>query len=288
MGLDKSWTSIVKAGTAAGWGDLISFRPADWVQNRLAEDDIEAEVQAIEDAWGEINLDYYPVVIRRFPINEENWHNKERHDAASLLELFRRLLVGSRQEKVLDTSISEFSPFSATDQKRWFGDRAEGSVLHIEMRLAGLNPDDGSVVCSHAGTSEFRVSTIWIGEDGYHPVTGNREWGVWRSGRNSAKGVERIDYDTGKHWRLNVDEWTFYTRGADRLSTAFQAMPGTAQATFAGGEDLWLSMQDRFAAFINDNGGVAWAAPQISQRLDWDDIKDTQFAPTTRWVEDTA
>jgi hypothetical protein len=285
LGLSKRWTALVESKAYGAWGDLISFRPPAAVQQRIAEEPLEAQVQAIEHARGNINLDYYPIVIHRFPWNTEAWGPEGRHDAKSLLELFRRFLVGSRQKKLLDTEICEFSPFNDEEKERWFDGDALGSVLHIEMLakdFAAFNIDDGSVVCSQASSTEFRVSTVRIGEDGYHPVSGNREWGVWRSG--SATGVDRIDWSTGRHYELTVDEWTFYTRGADRLSTLAQP----EGITFAEGDRLWRSMQARFCSYIIDHGGAAYVRTPISQRADWDTVERWHFAPTSDWVEETA
>jgi hypothetical protein len=280
LGLSKTWTQLVESGAYWAWEDLISFRPPTDVQHRIA-DDLGAQVQPIEDAVGNINLDYYPIVIHRFPWNTESWGPQGRHNAKSLLELFRRFLVSSRQKKILDTEICEFSPFNDEEKDRWYDGRAVSTVVHIDMHLVGVNFMDGSVVCSHASDFEFRVSTVFVTEDGYHPVSGNREWGIWRSG--STSGVDRIDWNTGKHYKLSIDEWTFYTRGADRISTL--ELP--EEPTFGGGERLWRSMQARFLKYILDHGGVAHFRNPISQRANWN-LVEAWHHPTTEWVEETA
>src|SRR5262249_6332040 len=100
----------------------------------------------------------------------------------------------------LDTDIGETAPYGDSDETRWPSDSPLGSIVHWDMKAfwgdAG-KLDDGSVLLGSASPQRWIFSTVWTPDDEWHPVSGNREFGY----------VE--DADGG---------YTFYTRGADRLS----------------------------------------------------------------------
>lgn len=269
---------------ADSWADLIKFKPSPKIIAKLKSRGM--SVQKIEDGRSVLNLDYYPVVVTRMPrypklvraalraaravdptsVREPN----KRFSAVELLQAFRVMMVGP-DSPVLDTDICEFGPYGDTDKEQW-RQNPLSAVLSIDMKmLAGyINPDDGSVVCSHAEESNFRLSTVWTWGDSSHPVNGNREFGFWfqpLSGKNfEAKGTQQLSVP-GDH-TLEVPVYVFYTRGADRPG------PGLAgwlpELTLNSGHSMWKSFQRHFVKFINTNGGESMIPDgTMSSRHPW-------------------
>jgi hypothetical protein len=211
---------------AREWEDLIRFRPPDAILKELAQRGM--RWQNYESAMGpDINLDRYPVLIRRMP--------RQSGKELSAEELLRQIRLGMSglNPVFVDPDLSTFVPYEESDATRWAAVDPLGSVIYINIK----GPDDAAVVTSAASTRHWRFSTIETKKSGQHPVTGNREW--------------RID-------RLQGGEHIFMTRGADRTSGFFesQILVGRGMA-WAGGHALWISLQQRLTAWINAHDGVA-------------------------------
>lgn len=231
------------------WGDwarLISFRPPHAVQRTLGPT---RRVHRIEDGSGDINLDYYPVLVSRMPTSGPS-------TPEALLEAVRRDL-----NRFLDTTIAEFAPYDATEAAKWLSPRPLTSVLHIDMKVwGGFNIDDGSVLCSEAAADHWIFSTIWTPADAGHPVSGNREFGFLRS----ANGI------------------TFYTRGADRLTSLMDRVAG--DAPFDAAHALWSSFQSRLFAHVVAHGGMGAILPPTSCRYDWPAVRAAHHRPVVSWL----
>jgi hypothetical protein len=250
-------------GFAKFWADLISFRPPVSIQNavngRFGVPLIKPKVlHFIEDAYGQINLDYYPVYISRLPMIPPV---SGRPATASEFLAYMRINLNS----FVDTGKAGFSPYDPTiDGPRWSSLAPDGAVIHIDMRLGSqwANPDDGSVVCSASSPSDWTFSTLWTPGDLAHPVSGNRQFGY--SSRPGSAG------------------YIFYTRGADRATGALDYVG--SNIVFQAGHQLWLSFQSKIESYVNSNGGAASHVNPTSSRSDWEAVKRVYFSPTVARV----
>ncbi|MDQ1357291.1 MAG: hypothetical protein QOG44_1664 [Acidimicrobiaceae bacterium] len=236
------------------WRDLISFRPSQEIQRSLIDDHVpDWSVHRIEDAWGAINLDYYPVEVTNLPTF--NGHQLSPAELLTHMRLCLNDLVG--------TTNASFAAYDNANAKKWLSDDPTGAVVHIDM-LSGsqyANFDDGSVVVSDGQPSSWIFSPIWTLGDFDHPVAGNRRFGYTQSGGTC----------------------TFYTRGADRPKGAIDAL--LASIIFSSAHALWLNLQQGLARFVNDNGGAATIGTAVSHRYDWDEVKRLYYAPTVDWLD---
>jgi hypothetical protein len=246
------------------WQDILSFRAPPRIQNlvnvRFGQFHGDGRaLHRIEDAYGPVSLDYYPVRIDSLP----NVGGRTM-DPAELLEYVRRnfnLFVDSFPAGCT------FDPYEpGIDTGLWtplFLETAfPGAVLTIKMIASpGIMIDRGSVVLADVGQDHWTFSTLWSPQDLNHPVSGNR---TWRIGRDPY----------GDLW--------FSTRGADRCTTRIDDFG--ASLVFTAADLLWMSLQRRFAAFVNSNGGQATIFGPSARRYDWNEVQTRYFFPTDTWV----
>ncbi|KYF63073.1 hypothetical protein BE11_32415 [Sorangium cellulosum] len=237
------------------WQELISYRPS-----RALQEDLEVGkvfVQRLERHARPINLDYYEVRFSSLPFNPEATRDATRFSSGvQFLEYIRKHL-----NDFLDHP--RFFPYSAADERLWATSRAEGAIKRIE--LAGDLQWGDVVVSTHelAGRDRgyWRFSTVKTDIDGLHPVSGNREFGIFRD----ALG------------------WGFYTRGADRYALVF----GEAEEAYGKGDALWRALSQNVSGFINKQGSSATVSTPISARYDWYPLCTVYWQPTSAWNGDT-
>ncbi len=241
-------SSLPAVPTGARWANLISFRPSAALQRAVKAREPTPltnlwHMHKLEDGLGPINLDEYTVAIACMP-RFNGSENRTR--AAELLEYIRLHI-----NDVLDEGIARFSPYDeGVDGGLWRSSAPKGAVMHIDMA------DDGAVLCSEHMEDRWIFSTIKAGTDGYHPVSGNREFGVVSNGYGGCM---------------------IYTCGADRASgVEFWA---AGDAVFSGGDDLWRSFQRGVVRLVNDNDGLAAVGSRFSERFDWDEIRAAYHHP---------
>lgn len=240
------------------WSRLVSFRPPSDVQ-RVLEDRTAGfkdwPVHRIENAKGRLNLDYYSVRITAMPLIDGRRATPE-----SLVDYLRRNI-----NDVIDTNVCEFTPYDATEETKWTSGDPTGAVIHIDMKdgIIGttVNVDDGSVVCAESTPTSWIFSTIWTTDDGDHPVSGNREFGV-----------------------TSDDEGTyFYTRGADRPTGVIDST--MSRAVFGAADKLWRSLLAGVIRLCADTGGVAEIVRTDSERYDWAAASSAIWNPSTSWID---
>jgi N-acetyl-anhydromuramyl-L-alanine amidase AmpD len=195
-------------------------------------------VQHIEDAVGDLNLDFYKVRIDRFPAGMT---------APTLLARFISNING-----FVDSGICSFDPYDSSDAALIASADPVGACLKLDINRSApfYDPrgwDDAAIVISAKGpagqpTQFYSVTTIHTPDTGDHPVSGHRQFGYYV--------LDGVTY--------------FYTRGADRATLAF---PGTEGAIYSGGESLWRSFQRTLSQFINSQGGAASIVPPFSERF---------------------
>lgn len=227
----------------APWVDLVRFYPRVEAFNILGQHGF--LLQGIAEARGQrINLDYYEVRVEVLPHLgngettpevllghiRQNWNDYYDRDTANFSPYFPS-----------DTGFAKTDPF--------------GAVLHIDMLMGfgflGLdNPDDGTVIVSDSTRMNWRFSTIWTPHDGYHPVSGTREFGV-------------VPNDDGTY--------SIYTKGADRPTTFIDDQ--LSSVIFTKADQLWRSFQAKIADFINQNGGSAEVKVPIFLQYVWEEVE---------------
>jgi hypothetical protein len=210
---------------------------------------IDWTVQTLAAARGPVNLDCYGVSVARMPSLDGRVLN-----SAELLSYVRLNL-----NRLLDPHVGEMRPYEDRDAEKWKSDDPLSAVMSWKMKLARINLEDGSVVTSEQAPDHWIFSTVWTTGDGWHPVSGQREFGF-----TAGEGEKNP----------NV---VFYTRAADRTTTLMdRALSGQV---FDGGHRLWLSYQQGLARFVNEHGGAAVILPAISERHDWEQVRHEYYRP---------
>lgn len=244
------------------WPSLTGFRPSGEVQRSVNKRGTGWRVHKIENGWGPINLDLYPIRIRKLPkVNGSQW------TATQLLNYIRL-----NTKVFIDPDLTEFEPYDTPkDSDLWKSDSPVGAVLHLNLGVfarawnSSVSPDEASLVCSAAADDNWMFSTIWSSGDFDHPVSGNRQFGYAKQG----------------------SDFIFYTRAADRVTSLFLVtITFGGERIFKKGHDVWLSYQKRLASFVNSHEGIAEipTSSTFSQRFDWEDFEGLLHDPTTEWV----
>lgn len=205
------------------------------------------KVQTISNAYGGVvNCDYFQVHIDVLPSG---------YTAETLLELFRKQ-TNSFIDPAIGNSFSPYTDGSFTDAARYYSpfEESVGALVHLDL----LN--DGSVVESNYYRTNspfkcrFTYSTISSPLDYNHPVSGNREFGIFAN--PSGNG------------------YTFYTMGVDRTTDFFITAGNwiSFDAGFAAADALWKSVQSKMENFVNTNGGQAYKVAPVIARPRWNHV----------------
>jgi hypothetical protein len=247
----KQWLDVVKYKVQQSQIDKlsqISASPqiAPWLNSA-----IKARVQDINNASGvAVNLDYFSVSVTKLPTVNGAILTPEQ-----TLQYIRKNL-----NNFVDNSYAKFEPykwFGVNDESLWNSSNPLNSVMGIRIGTGSfLSPaitvDDGSVIVSDFRSNKWIFSTIYDPKYGVHPVSGNREFGFSTSFVGS------------------VPVYTFYTRGADRLTKPIHTLGNIG---FEKADELWKSFQNKLSTFINGSNGIAIVNTPVIQRPNWNIIK---------------
>jgi len=230
------------------WCDLVKHKPPKEVEKSMKERGV--DLQNIDKAKGDINLDYYTVNIDKMPVIDGHTMTPD--------ELLTHIRMNP--DDFFDPDNSDFDFYDDIDATRWASDDPLGSLFNINFWLGPLQAEDGSVIATLITNRRWIFTTVDTWGDFEHPVSGNREFGF-----------------------LDLGDGTviFYTRGADRLTGISDAsvnwltkrLTGGMGVAFMGADRLWQGYQKRIADFVNANGGKATIGDKLSQRVDYDEIK---------------
>ena len=238
--LDCDSLALLKIAAYSSYGDMYqqvaSFKPSQAVSDRIIslENQVGSSVfqnfslQQLQNATGPVvNSDFYPLKITALPTGM---------DMAGLVEYFRTHL-----NSFITPGLASFTPYvdSYINDTQLFnqtGSQSVGSLIHIQMA------DNGTVVesdyQSNSNTTYYKFSTMSSPLDFNHPVSGNREFGIYADPNNPG-------------------QYTFYTMGVDRTSDWMFALVNTFNTVFNGADKLWLDMQTHMINYINLHGGQA-------------------------------
>jgi hypothetical protein len=218
-------------------------------------------IQSLNNASGSVvNCDFFPLKINLLPIKDSL--TGIRFTGSEFLEFFRKNI------SFFSTPNVTFEPYNSGGfndivQNNKDSINSLGAVMHIDM------DQDGSVIVSgyqnayspsNYQSHNFIFSTIVNPLDGYHPVSGNRKFGIY------------TDTSGG---------FTFYTMGVDRISRNDFALGNWVMdlfgpSGFEKADNLWSGMQDNVINYINSHQGSAlnYSRRNYKIRPDWDDIED--------------
>ena len=276
---------FVEVCTFGDWQHLISFRPPASVQNTIVARQFNngvlnsGRIYPIENAVGDINLDYYAVEISAsalpfIPVNLNDPFGPRtgvRFTPQGLLEYFRTHINLFTSNEAIFTPYDEKWSLAkpAGDGPTWRSTSPVGSVLSIDLaRLLRLQTVDtgGVVTAAHSSTlggSSWIFSSMYTPRDLDHPVSGNREFGI----------------------KPKDDTWLLYTRGADRVTNLLY-YPASEIAVFPGGDNLWHNVFQNITSFVNanPNQGAATYTNRNTSRYFWPAICITYWAPSTSWI----
>jgi hypothetical protein len=231
------------------WKDLILFVPPAGAQKKirskcaLGTSSVCVAYWAfhrMDQAVGDVNLDYYDVRITQAPTVK----------GVSLGPDALLAHIRTNLNSFIDPSLMRFLPFDPAEQRLWLSNSPLGALLRLDFYLKlgiNVNIDEGTVVVSDYSPRRWRVYTLWNLRDHGHPVSGAREWG-------HAPTDDRGGY-------------VIYTRGADRLTKTL--MIPLSGRVYAAQRAVWISFQQRIAAFVNANGGRATIGTATDRREPW-------------------
>jgi hypothetical protein len=248
----------------AFWSDLASFVPPQEVLDKLEDLGEGWRLQGFltPTATPSINLDYFSTTITQMPIDTST---NQPWVPEVLFEHIRKNF-----NDFVDTDNSEFTPILG-DENLWLSSDPVPAVItiDIDIPIIGFQGDDGSVICAQNESCCWIFSTVKApffenidgdgGNDGYHPVSGNRQFG----------------YTIHSDGSMEI-----YTKGADRFLTPTSGPLSNSyfaeklagylleKAAFTGADNLWKSFQEGINNFGNDpsNGGISKINTPIKNR----------------------
>jgi hypothetical protein len=218
---------------------LLLFKVPDDIVSYLGSRSMKVQYAHDESYSNDLNTDWYRVKIEKFPTL-----NGQELTPEGLIK-YIRLNINT----LINTSYAEFYPYeSSIDSPQWNSDNPRKSVIGIDIG----GPDNASVVVSAAIPTGWIFSTIITPNTGHHPVSGHRDFYIFKS-----KDLEDVHY--------------FDIKGLDMVSTgvAGAGFPIGGSVGYYVADKLWKSMQDGVVDFINSSGGKASKGLAYSERVEW-------------------
>ncbi len=248
---------VTNCGDVSAWSELASFVPPPAIEDRIED---------LGEGWRiqyfltptlapRLNLDYFSSTISQMPIKDQNTGELWSH--AELFEYFRKNIND------FINADNEFVPYSTEDETLWLSDDPFGTLITIDINVpnsgGNIPTDDGSIICSQFQDCCWLFSTVTApflpaSEDGFHPVSGNRQFGYISNPDGSmeiyTRGADRFFYPpVGDPYRV------------DKLLAYLLEKPA-----FAGADALWDSFQEGVVNYAENNGGNATKGIPIKNR----------------------
>lgn len=215
------------------------------------------DIQFLGGAQGAlVNMDFFPVTISQFPNNPATSQPYTPQQFYNFFRLHINQFVEGTGVSFVPSTIS-----GVNESTLWNSGNPINSIISINIPA-----DSGSVICSNYTTSHWYFTTLttpwafsWAEDDydGYHPVSGNREFGYYPDVNGN---------------------YVFYVRGVDRIhrknvQRIARNLPG-ANSEFDDADALWNTMKQNLKNFVNNNGGTAIGNQNIIYRPNWSTVKD--------------
>lgn len=204
-------------------------------------------ISSIEDIWEEsrivglrnattfgaaTNIDFHSVKICDLPTGQT---------PLSLFEEIRSEFYQDPFDSDCGTNFELYSQFSDSD----WANNAEGTLFEIAILEFLFTLEAGDVVCSYYDI-ESEINTEYLGyrwifstvygqESGWHPVSGNRQFGLYPDSDGC---------------------WVFYTAGVDRQTNFYHVIFG-GETAFQEADALWDCIVDQVSEYVIAEGGTA-------------------------------
>ena len=262
-----------ECGEVSQWSDLASFIIPSVVNDRVeslgwTNQDIEMGNSS------QVNLDYHSINISNLPDlnNDGVGTEKELFDEIRLnWPSYANGTVNVAVDNGPDISSANTWNFYGNDfNDFWNTSNALKTIIEIDTDISGWNPitDDATVICS-----SFENDCCWVfstvfanqignSNNGSHPVSGNRQFGIKQLANGS---------------------YEFYIRAADRArinwvvsSMSWLTGNNSTEIFYEITDQAWNNLMSSVLSLINDpnNGGIATLNPSTILRPDWNKVKD--------------
>ena len=191
-------------------------------------------IQLLAEAAGAVvNLDFFGVTVPESEI-PNGWAPEQ------YLDYVRTHINDYVDGATFEYYTGGLYPPQFSEEERWLSNDPVGTLFSIQLVEWAPWLDDGSVVASGFSPEHWIFSTLYTPADGWHPVSGNRRFGLSDNGDGTV---------------------TFYTRGVDRLSTQlYEVFQDVTNVPFGSADRLWTSFQSHIAA---DFSGTAVASTVV-------------------------
>jgi hypothetical protein len=199
------------------WSDLESF---------LAPASLNPAILSVQnlktDGIGPVNNDFYSVTI-----------DANGQSAADVMRTLRLNL----SSLVYAGKLYKVRPYDDDNGAKWNSSSPQGAVMTFVLAHLGVYRVRADVVASHVSDTEWVFSTVRTDKNGWHPVCGNRAFGVSTNADGSL---------------------TIWTKGADRtvdhgaLWAQHQFAAGR-EFTFGQGDAVWKGLMQHLAAHYADS-----------------------------------
>jgi hypothetical protein len=227
------------------WDHLVNHQPDATTLNNIraarGREALAFAVQRIDDATGEhVNFDFFGVRILQMPTTGPN-------QPATLFNHVRQNLG-----RFLDQAYSSFRGYTDHEYGDWHNSLVAPlgtmMIFDIPAGVLGMHEQAG-VVTSAATEFSWVFTTVTFGSamPGEHPVSGNREFGLFQ----------------------DATSIVIFTRAADRVMAS--TLPGEP-TVLAGADNLWTSFQSNLAFYVNSTGGRAEIMVPTRERPLWSDV----------------
>jgi len=237
------------------WQSLAQHTPPQSIMNKVKnlQENHEAllgdwNIQYLESAGGTIvNMDYFAVNITTLPNNPSTG---QQFTSQQFLDYFRRNI----NNFVTGTNFSPYCEISAICQQEtnlWNSSNPLGAIIKLDIPI-----NDGVVVCAEYTNNYWKFMTMEAPYDNSHPVSGTRQFGIEQNANGS---------------------YNIYVRGIDRFQSNLQENVAYAIRLgnpFFDADNLWESFQEKTKTFINQNGGVSSINTPITNRPNWNKVKE--------------
>ena len=206
--LDAVCTSYPVGNDRKQWSDIENHKVAKSL-NPLIKD-----VQSIRGrGHGKINYDVYAITVDSQGDSPEKFFNYIRKNISSII--------------FSGTSYS-LAPYNKKNEKKWNSKKSKGAVMSFTLaKIPGvMDLERGSVVLSCISPTDMIFSTVTTSKDGWHPVAGNRAFGVIRAQNGGL---------------------TFFVKAADRVVNKgfFAVLPEKGREfIYKQGHNVWMRMLD--------------------------------------------
>ncbi|WP_193169950.1 hypothetical protein [Nisaea nitritireducens] len=208
------WSAAASA-TCVSIPDTNDLRTWNDIRSHVASASLNSaidEVQALDSVGhGQINLDFYAITL-----------DAQGQSASDLLSEIRANI----HSVVYQGTNYAIEPYDAANQAIWTSDAPVGAlVTFVLSSIPGvMDIEKGDVVVSCYDATTFIFSPVTTNKSGYHPVAGNRGFGIVRNKDGSL---------------------TFFTKAADRIVNRglFSLLPEALRnQIFLQGHDVWVRM----------------------------------------------